>query len=203
MLLSRGMRKHTLVLTLSLILAACSGSPGKAPPSDDFSGASGKDDQFGKKLLIVGSISGTSILDVLYANPPLYRGVSVWATEGATLRARVSAPTQSPEDADPVAWILDAQYRVVAKNDDADDSTVDSLVEARNLAAGTYFVVFREYANRSAWFHVAGQMAVGGGDDAGAPPPYTSWDMGGPSTDDGGTWPYTPPWQSWDLGGGD
>lgn len=93
---------------------------------------------------------------------------------------------------------------MVAKNDDADDSTVDSLVEARNVAAGTYFVVFREYANRSAWFRVAGQMSVDGGTDDGGAPPWTPpsqpWDLGGTSTDDAGSGTWWPPYTSFDLG---
>jgi len=153
--------RRTLRLATFALLAACSASPStKSAPDDDFSAAA-KSDWFSSKVQIVGTIAPGTSADVPYANPPLYRGLRFTVDAGTrgALVARISAPGKSPEEADPMAWLLDASGAPVAFNDDADATTADALIEARNLAPGSYTLLVRDYARRTATFRVEAQPA--------------------------------------------
>src|SRR5262249_40105637 len=64
---------------------------------------------------------------------------------------------------DAVAFLLDANDDVVAKNDDVDDELSDAHMTATLPSTGTYYIAFREYSFAPAGFSVslAGLSAAG------------------------------------------
>src|SRR5207245_2284257 len=55
---------------------------------------------------------------------------------------------------DPVAWLTDSKFKIVASNDDANGWTTDSHIRAKLPANGTYYIIFREYSGAAATFRV-------------------------------------------------
>src|SRR5262245_56728607 len=137
---------------------ACQPVSGKAPVDANELQSAGKADWFGSKVEEVGTIHAGESRTVVYANPPLYRALRFQSPPGgAPFTASVTAPGQSPESADAVAWLLDEKHAVVAENDDADPSTADSRISVSWLPEGTYHIVVREYGKRAATFQVTVQ----------------------------------------------
>jgi hypothetical protein len=56
---------------------------------------------------------------------------------------------------DALAWLVDSHYKVLRKNDDADDSTYDAHLTATLEAGKTYYVIFRDYNLARGWFNVS------------------------------------------------
>lgn len=139
-----------------LLLAACAS---KAPVSDDFSDLSGMDeksDSFSYRMKVLGTIDyGASTASVKYTKTPRYRAYKFNGYEGD----RVDAWVRSP-GGDAVAWVLDSHFNVLAGNDDADDSTLDShmLFTLPASDAVTHYIVYRDYSLSTARFSV--ELAV-------------------------------------------
>jgi hypothetical protein len=138
------------ILACSLVLAACAH---KAPVSDDFSDLSGldeKSDSFSYRMTILGSLDyGQSAPSTKYTKTPRYRAYKFAGYEGD----RVDVWVRS-NDGDAVAWVLDNSFHVVASNDDADDSTLDSHI-VTTLPANdsiTHYIVYRDYSTSTAHF---------------------------------------------------
>src|SRR5262245_60478609 len=135
---------------LCLLALSCTGSGGKPAPGDDFSDLAGKPDAFSSKLKVVGAIADGETRTVSYTSTPLYRGFTLAGHAGDAVDVTVTSSA-----GDPVTWLLDEKYKVVAKNDDADDSTTDSHLSASLEADGTYYIVFRDYEKESHRFEVS------------------------------------------------
>jgi hypothetical protein len=84
-----------------------------------------------------------------YTSTPLYRAVTFTAAAGDPVDVWLRS-----SQGDPVTWILDAAYKVVAKNDDASSATTDSHLAVTLRKAGTFYVVFRDYSYESHYFTV-------------------------------------------------
>lgn len=143
------------LLALSL-LAACTQGP-KTSVTDDFTSLDAKSDAFSYRMKIVGSLDdGQTSSSTYYTKTPRYRAFKFAGTEGE----QVDVWVKSTDGGDAVAWVLDNGFHVVASNDDADDTTLDSHVTATlpANASATHYIVFRDYYTDSAHFTV--QLAV-------------------------------------------
>ncbi|MFO0667364.1 MAG: PPC domain-containing protein [Polyangiaceae bacterium] len=86
---------------------------------------------------------------VRFVTGPLATVYSFTATKGQQVDFWVST-----NDGDAVAYVLDAQTRELASNDDASSSTQNAHVSTRIPADGRYFVGFREKNGRPATFQI-------------------------------------------------
>ena len=133
------------ILLASLVLAtACTQT--KAPADDDFSALAGldtKSDSFSYRMKIVGSLEYGQALDVRYTKTPRYRAVKFGGSAGDQVDAWVRST-----DGDSVAWLLDNSFHVLASNDDADDTTLDShlALALPPSPSVTHYLVFRDYS---------------------------------------------------------
>jgi hypothetical protein len=139
-----------LCLMMSLVAAGCGG---KAATDDDFSSLAGldeKSDSFSKHLKLMGTLDFDKAATVKYSSSPYYRGYQLSGDEGDVVEIWVRS-----KNGDPVTWLVDGSYRVVAKNDDADANTTDSHITATLHAGIAYKVLFRDYAWESHYFTVS------------------------------------------------
>ena len=87
-----------------------------------------------------------------YRNPPRYRAFGFTASAGDEITVNVKSI-----DGDAMGWITTSGYTVLAANDDASSSTLDSKV-VYTVPAGTttktYRIVFRDYDLLDATFSV-------------------------------------------------
>jgi hypothetical protein len=139
-------------LLLCLAVAGCTG--GKPAPTDSFGDLEGldqKSDAFSKKMKIVGSLAvGQTSATVRYSKSPIYRGFTLAAKGPALLDFWVRS-----KQGDSVAWLLDSKYKILAVNDDADDTTYDSHIRYELPGGGaSYYIVFRDYSYESHNFAV-------------------------------------------------
>jgi hypothetical protein len=87
-----------------------------------------------------------------YANPPRYRAYGFTATGGDEITVTVKS-----YDGDAMGWITTSSYTVLAANDDASSSTLDSKVVytvPTGTASRSYRIVFRDYDLLDATFSV-------------------------------------------------
>jgi hypothetical protein len=160
-------------LAFALLLAACGGKP---DVTDDFSGLGDeKSDSFSSKMTIVATLAAPQgSLRVAYTPKPLYRAVKLHAQAGdwvkITVRGLGAAPSPGGKvpigapTGDPVAFLLDAKFAVVAKNDDANDQTSDALIVTQLKKSGIFYVVMRDYDHGSFTFGVDLALARASGD---------------------------------------
>jgi hypothetical protein len=112
-------------------------------------------DAFSTHMKIVGSLEyGQVVPPVAYHNPEKYRAFKFAGNKGDSVAVWVHS-----EDGDPIVWVLDSAFKVIAFNDDATSSTVDahvSLILPQNAdpAVKTYYIVFRDYDMTPASFKV-------------------------------------------------
>jgi hypothetical protein len=112
-------------------------------------------DAFSTQMKIVGSLEyGQVVPHVAYHNPEKYRAFRFAGNKGDRIAVWVHS-----EDGDPIVWVLDSAFKVIAFNDDATSSTVDahvSLILPQNAdpAVKTYYIVFRDYDMTPASFKV-------------------------------------------------
>lgn len=140
---------RVLIPAAAVALVACTAPDGKAPATDEFDLR--KADWVSTKILVLGSIAPGETKSFDYVNPPLYRAYTVASPAGGM---RFFATVSGAGDADPVAWLLDSRGKIVDENDDIDPSTYDSQIVVPRLAEGSYSLIIREYARRSASFTV-------------------------------------------------
>ncbi len=109
---------------------------------------------FENNMTVVGALAyGQAPIAVAY-HPPALLAFKF----GGQRNDRVTISVSS-QAGDAVAWLLASDYSVVAMNDDADASTLDSLIQATlpgNTSPNmlTYYVVFRDYNYEAATFLV-------------------------------------------------
>ena len=104
---------------------------------------------------LVGSLSYGQYVTVVYGqNSHWYPAFSFGGQKGDRVTISVSST-----DGDAVAWLLDHQHKELAKNDDANSMTLDSLIHMTlpgnsdpNIL--TYYIVFRDYGFQQAHFTV-------------------------------------------------
>jgi len=158
-------------LVLALLAAACSNSGGKSAVSDDFSAISDeKSDAFSSKMLIVGTLTDpVGSVDISYSAQPSYRAIKLHGLAGDLVKITVGASPSvkgapPPDAPDPVTWLLDSRFKVVAKNDDANDSTRNSQIVTQLHKSGTFYVVVRDYNYATVSFSADLQLARVSGD---------------------------------------
>jgi hypothetical protein len=133
-----------------LLLCACTGS--KGPPADRFDGLDGldvKSDAFSSRIRIVGPIQYGDTLSVPYTRSPRYRALAFKANPGDRIAIAVRS-----SDGDPVAFLLDDGFSLLAWNDDADANTTDSALEASLDQGGAHYIAMRDYWLQPATFQV-------------------------------------------------
>jgi hypothetical protein len=160
------------IFVLAFVLGC--GAPGKSDPSDDFSGLGDeKSDSFSSKMKIVATLPQPSgEVAIGYSSSPIYRAIKLKAQSGDWIKVTVtngSSKASPNQDGDPVTWLLDSSYKVIAKNDDATSSITDSQITARLKKSGTFYVVIRDYNYTAGSFTVQLELARASGvllDDA-------------------------------------
>jgi hypothetical protein len=139
--------------SLVFVFAACGGP---APESDPgtVAAAPTADDQAlviaPKTTRVVGSIEyGQTSADVKYSSSPKYRAFSFTAQKGDHVDAWVRS-----DDGDAMAWLLNARFEILDKNDNAATGVSDSHIQHTLGVAGTHYIAFREHDSQSASFKV-------------------------------------------------
>ncbi|MDB4935897.1 MAG: bacillopeptidase [Labilithrix sp.] len=135
----------SLLLLTSLAATACSSassndaaSEEKAEATDETSSAFGLSD-----TKIVGSLTyGQTSSNTPYTKTPRYRAFKFAGNAGDEIEVSVKS-----NNGDPVTWILDNDWRTVAKNDDASASDTNSHVKVKlpANASATHYIVVRDY----------------------------------------------------------
>ncbi|HTM20062.1 MAG TPA: hypothetical protein VL172_06140 [Kofleriaceae bacterium] len=144
--------KRALFL-FALTVAGCAADADKPMPDEDFSsldGADGKSDYFSSRLRILGALEDGDARDAYYTSWPRFRGYTLDGAGSMDLGV-------SSETGDAIAWVLDSHFNVLARNDDADDTTYDAHITVDIPAAEawrTHYLVFRDYDLRRGWFTV-------------------------------------------------
>lgn len=139
-----------------LTVAGCAGTkPELDDTFSDLAGADEKSDKFTGKFSLVGSLDyGQTSAAVAYKNPPKYRAFKFGGSRGDVVDIDVTSTK-----GDAVTFLLDNAFNIVAKNDDASASTLDSHITAtlpgnRNPDIVTYYIAFRDYNLKAASFKV-------------------------------------------------
>jgi hypothetical protein len=128
---------------LFVCVAACS-AEGKPAPDDRFEQAELGSKSDHQSMLILGELQfGGSTGAVQYQRPPRYLGISFQAGLGDSIDVRVRAL----DGGDPVAWVVDSAGAILASNDDASATTLDSRIQLDmpDGADPTHYVIFRDY----------------------------------------------------------
>jgi hypothetical protein len=143
------------VFGASLALAACSQE------------STGKEDvgSYESELKLVsprylGPIASGQTISAYYYDPPKYRSFGFYANGGDTITVDVKS-----QEGDAMGWITDTSYNVVAANDDASSSTLDSKVTYKvpaSVSSKAYRIVFRDYDLLDATFDVKLTIKAGG-----------------------------------------
>jgi hypothetical protein len=149
-----------IVLFTSALAAACSSS------SADGEAVASSEDALRVPSVaeLLGDIAYGQTRAVDYAEVPSLRAFKLAGKQGDAVDLWV----RSPSGGDARAWILRADGKALAKNDDADASTLDAHVTATLPRTETYYVVFRDANYEDNAFTVA--LAGGGGAGAAVPP---------------------------------
>jgi len=135
------------LLSLLPFFTACAAADA---PEDDFSELAGlneKSDAFSNKLRILGSLQYGQDKAALHSGTPRYRGYTINAASGDLFSVSVSS-----EDGDPIAWLLDENFKIMMKNDDAADGDTTSIIDAEVTTGGLLYLVFRETTDERANF---------------------------------------------------
>lgn len=115
----------------------------------------------------IGRIANGETRKVVYAAPPAFRALGFEARGGDVVTVDIKSV-----DGDPMAWITDSGYNVLASNDDASPTTLDSRVTytvPKSTARRTFRIVMREYDQAAANLSVTLSIAP-------AAPPVCQYD---------------------------
>ncbi len=128
--------KLAFIVPVTLLVAACSASTAPqdtAASSDEIRAMTPEE--------ILGEIGYGETQDVELSPSPRYRAFSFKGTQNDQIQAQVI----SLDATDPVLWITDDQFNIVASNNDARATDLNALVNGKILPkTGTYYIVFRE-----------------------------------------------------------
>ena len=150
----------SLIATLTL---ACADGV-KSDMTEDFSDLAvmnQKADYFSSKLKLLGTLEDGDTARVKYTKTPRFRGYDFVAEPGDELDVWVRSSR-----GDALAWVVDGNFKVVAKNDDADETTYDAHLTVTLPESGTddgrYYVIFRDYNVESRYFDIELHLASAG-----------------------------------------
>ena len=128
--------KGSFIVPLILLVAACAGTTngdGTTSAADEIRAMTSEE--------ILGETSYGRTQDVELSPSPRYRAFSFKGAQNDQIQAQVI----SLDATDPVLWITDDQFNIVASNNDARPTDLNALVNGKILPkTGTYFLVFRE-----------------------------------------------------------
>lgn len=140
---------------LSSLFTGCVDSE-KEPAIDDFAtvaDSGGKSDSIAGQMTIVNTTTLPATESVSHTASPKYSAV---AFKGLS-KDNVDIWVRS-SNADPVTWLLDSDFKVVAHNDDAEEQDdaegLDSHITIKLPSKGQYYVVFRDYDHGAGVFNV-------------------------------------------------
>ncbi|HEX2573803.1 MAG TPA: hypothetical protein VH877_29910, partial [Polyangia bacterium] len=123
---------------------------------------------FRKRVQVLGTLPyGTTTPAIVVRGLPRYRAFAFRGNANDPVEVWVRS-----QDGDPVAWILNERFTVVAESDDANDDVKDAQLQLTLPAPGMYYILFREYDFAPAAFTVSLQRGRPG---PGCPPPLR-WD---------------------------
>ncbi len=141
------------VVLVAAMMAGC--VDGKEEVDEDFSDLAGQDDKsdyFSYRLKLLGTV-GDGWKNTWYTSTPRFRGWIFYADPGDEITVRLWSYSR-----DPVTWILDTDFNVLASNDDAGEDTYDSFIRLTIPSPGSrdrrYLVVFRDYDLRAGRFYL-------------------------------------------------
>jgi hypothetical protein len=139
----------SLLALAALVLPACAATPDgdKAEPTDETTQAFGLRD-----TRIAGSLDyGQTSALVAHTGLPRYRAFKFAGAAGDEVDVWVRSA-----NGDPVTWILDNDWRAIARNDDAAPGNTDSHVKTKLPAnpSATHYIVVRDYAEGALSFKV-------------------------------------------------
>lgn len=149
----------TSLFVASSLTVACSVSS----PSDEATGSSEDELRVPSKAEILGDITYGQTLAVDYTEVPSFRAFRLAGKQGDSLDLWV----RSPSGGDARAWVVRESGETLAKNDNADGSTLDAHVALTLPRTETYFVVLRDANYEDNAFTV--RLAGGGGAGAAVP----------------------------------
>jgi len=135
----------SLLALTALVLPACSADSAaeKTEPTDETS-VMRSTSEFGlSDTRIVGSLTyGQNSATVFHAGTPRYRAFKFAGNAGDEVDVWVKST-----NGDPVTWILDNDWHIVAVNDDASSNNTNSHVKAKLPAnpSATHYIVVRDY----------------------------------------------------------
>lgn len=135
----------SLLLLSAGVLPACSSADADAAAGDEKAEATDEaTSAFGlSDTKIVGSLAfGETSKSTPYSRTPRYRAFKFAGNAGDEVDVWVRS-----SNGDPVTWILDNDFRSVAKNDDASASDTSSHVKVKlpANASATHYIVVRDY----------------------------------------------------------
>ncbi len=137
------MSRQVALFAVALAISGCSTTE-KKEPNDDFRAFVGQaldSPTVTAQIEVLGNLSyGNVSPHVNYSNPPRYRAftfigsasdtVDIWARSG---------------NGDPIVWLLDGNFNLLGKNDDASAGTNDAHLTRTLSNDGLYLIVFRDY----------------------------------------------------------
>lgn len=138
-------------LLLSTLLVGCvDADTEKEPATDSFDSVqeAGKADSLGSQLKVVNAGALPAALTVDHTATPRYSAVSFKSKEKSKLDLWVRSSVS-----DPVAWLLDSNFKVLAQNDDSEGT--DSHIKLKTPKTGRYYLVFRDYYEDPGLFKVS------------------------------------------------
>jgi hypothetical protein len=150
-------RVLTALGALVALTAACSSA------STEATGSSEDALRVPSAAEIAGDIAYGQTQTVLYTEVPSFRAYSLAGKQGDSVDLWV----RSPSGGDARAWLVRADGKTLAKNDDADASTMDAHIVTTLPRTETYFVVLRDANYEDNTFTVT--LAGGGGSGAAIP----------------------------------
>ena len=138
-----------LLVTAFAAVAGCS-TEGSAKGEEDVAATESELKLSGTRYL--GKIKNGETRTGYYSAPPTYRSYGFDARGGDEITIDVKSV-----NGDGMGWITDSKYNVLAFNDDASSSTLDSKVKYKvpaGKASSSYRIVFRDYDMLEATFNV-------------------------------------------------
>ena len=142
-------------ISIAALLGACTS---REVPDEDFTDLAGQDaksDAFSTKLRLLGSIEpDQTIASLAYTHNPPFRGLVFMANAQDSIRLEVRSTS---DGGDPIAWLLSSDFKTLAKNDDADSSTMDSAIELVVPATTNpiHYIVWKDVTEQDATFQVS------------------------------------------------
>ena len=126
--------------SLLLLLGACAAQTTEKPADDS---ESTEQDISAKKLNIVGSVDmDTTTASTKFTGGTKYAALKFSGNTGDEVDLWVKS-----SNGDPVAWVLDNDFKTIAKNDDATSSDTNSHIKLKlpANASATHYIVVRDY----------------------------------------------------------